>query len=424
MGAGHGIERRTGRATHPDRSAWHATLMRDRAAAPSRRFYLAVGAATAAAHIGNNFSTFLIGGLIDARGFTPLQMGAWSMAETLAYAAAMFGIAPRVASLSPRRLMLAASALVVLAQLVAAAGPAYVLLTATRVATGLGFGLINTALNLAAARAAHPTRALAIGIALQTFIYAAVNVALPLAGTRYGVAGMFVALAALSALFALPGLLLSGGGRTREAADGRAAASRMVLDRDGARVLVAMALFTYGSLAVWPFMERAAHAIAIPATAFGRYQGIATLASALGSLVLAAAVSRLRRAVPLTAALAFCGAACATLTTTEQPLLFAAALTIFNVAWFTTYPLIMGIAYATDPAGRLAVLCTAVWLAMTSLGSLTTGAIAQIFDGYTPVGPLGLALCLAAAAVVWPLARRLDGHPRAVPSDAPPPRAG
>ncbi len=392
--------------------------MTDRA---SPRFYLAIGATTAAAHIGNNFTTFLIGGLIDGRGFTPLQMGAWSMAETLAYAAAMFGIAPRVASLSPRRLMLVASAVVVLAQFLAAASTGYATLTATRIATGLGFGLANTALNLAAARAAHPARAISVGIALQTLVYAAINVALPIAGARYGVAGMFVALGALSALFMLPGLLLPGAAGASAGIVGETApaAQRAMLGGDGARLLAAMALFTYGSLSVWPFMERAAHAIAIPATTFGRYQSVATLASALGSLALAASVSRLRRAVPLAGALALCGAACATLTTTGQPWLFAAALTMFNVAWFTTYPLILGIGYSTDPSGRLAVLCTAVWLAMTSLGSLTTGAIAQIVGGYTPVGPIGLALCLAAAAVAWPLARRLDERPRGLASDVP-----
>jgi len=57
---------------------------------PSRS---SASAATGAAHIGNNFTTYLVGGLIDRYGFTPIQLGAWSMAETLAYAAAMFLVA-------------------------------------------------------------------------------------------------------------------------------------------------------------------------------------------------------------------------------------------------------------------------------------------------------------------------------------------
>lgn len=366
---------------------------------------LGVGLATAAAHIGNNFTTYLIGGLIDRCGFTPVQMGAWSMAETLAYAAAMFLVAPRVATLSPRRLLLAASGLIVVAQLGSAGLASYPLLLLGRIGTGLGFGLANTALNLAAARSAHPARAISIGIACQTLLYAGINIVLPMIGARYGVEGMFAALAALSAVFALAsGLLPTAEGRQQTV-------ETLIIGpigADGARVLLAMAFFTFGSLAIWPFMERAGRAIGIPATQFGRYQSLATIASCFGNLALAAWVTRMRRTGPLTIALVACGGACAALTTTGSQFGFAAALILYNGSWFVTYPLLLGIGYGVDRSGRLAVLCSAVWLAMMSLGSLITGMIAQGFGGYVPVGPMGLAFCLAALATFWPLLRRLD----------------
>lgn len=62
-------------------------------------------------------------------------------------------------------------------------------------------------------------------------------------------------------------------------------------------------------------------------------------------------------------------------------------------------------------SGRLAVPCSAVWLAMMSLGSLVTGAIAQAFGGYTgytAVGPMGPAFCLVALGLIAPMARRMD----------------
>jgi hypothetical protein len=169
-----------------------------------------------------------------------------------------------------------------------------------------------------------------------------------------------------------------------------------------------MALFTFGSLAIWPFMERAAHAIAIPTPLFGRFQSIATLASAFGNLGLAAGIAGMRRTGPLALALLACGGACALLTTTAAPIVFAGALILYNGAWFVTYPLLLGIGYAVEPSGRLAVLCSAVWLAMMSLGSLVTGSVAQALGSYGPVGPMGLLFCLAAFATIWPLVRRLD----------------
>ena len=45
-----------------------------------------------------SYFTYLIGGLIDRYGFSPAAMGAWSMTETLSYAAAMFVIWTRSCS--------------------------------------------------------------------------------------------------------------------------------------------------------------------------------------------------------------------------------------------------------------------------------------------------------------------------------------
>ncbi len=371
--------------------------------------FIGIGMATAAAHIGNNFTTYLIGGLIDRFDFTPVQMGAWSMVETLAYAASMFLIAPRVASLSPRLLLIVAGLLVTVAQVGSAGLSQYVPLLIGRVATGVGFGLANTALNLAAGRTDSPARALSLGIAVQTLLYALINIGLPMVGARFGVAGMFCALAALSALFTLPAVWLPAAPVEQLAKNPRQSAH---IGADGGRVLISMALFTFGSLAIWPFMERAAHAIGLSAVTYGRYQSLATIASMLSNLGLAAVSARLSRTLPLVAALSVCGLSCAALTTVTEGWAFALALLVFNASWFISYPLLMGIGYGVDPSGRLAVMSSAVWLLMMSLGSLATGVTAQLLRGYQPVGPMGFILCVGAILVIWPLARRLDEHAR------------
>jgi hypothetical protein len=367
--------------------------------------FVGIGLATAAAHIGNNFTTYLIGGLIDRFDFTPVQMGAWSMTETLAYGASMFLIAPTVVSFSPRRLLIAAGLLVTCAQLGSANLTLYAPLLAGRIATGVGFGLANTALNLAAGRTESPARALSIGIAVQTVLYALVNIGLPMVGARFGVAGMFCALAALSALFTAAAIWLPAAPQINAA---QVTPQPMALGSDGWRVLVSMALFTFGSLAIWPFMERAAHGIGLSAVTYGRYQSIATIASMLGNLGLAAVGVRAPRAVPLAVAVLVCGLSCAALTTVTEGWLFALALVIFNASWFISYPLLMGIGYGVDRSGRLAVMSSGIWLLMMSLGSLATGITAQLLRGYQPIGPMGFIACVGAIMVIWPLARRID----------------
>ncbi len=369
---------------------------------------IGIGAASTAAHLGNNFTTYLVGGLIDKYQFTPFAMGAWSMAETLSYAAAMFLIAPRARQLDARVLALVASALVIAAQAGSALTGNYALLLAGRIGTGLGFGILNAAVNLAAGRTSHPARWISLGIAFQTVLFAGIALGLPQVGADHGVTGMFLALAALSAVLGLMSMLLPGG---KDPEASTAHQPNPPVGADGRRVLIAMALFAFGTLALWPFIERTANAIGVPATEFGRYQALATLASALGNTILAAVSARLTRAVPMAAVLGACGIACALLTTVGSAPAFAAAFMGYYVSWFLTYPMLLGLAYDCDSSGRLAVMTTGTWLLAQSFGSLAAGAIAQSFGGYAPIGPLGALTCVAAIAVAWPLARRFDADP-------------
>ena len=367
---------------------------------------IGIGAASTAAHLGNNFTTYLVGGLMDRFGFSPFAMGAWSMAETLSYAAAMFLIAPRARQLDARLLAVAASVLVVLSQGGSALTGSYAVLFAGRIGTGLGFGILNSAVNLAAGRTSHPARWISLGIAFQTVLFAGIALGVPQLGAHYGAQGMFLGLAAISLALGLLALFLPGG--ADPAASETSAAPNQPLGKDGLRVLAAMALFAFGTLAIWPFIERTAHAIGVPATQFGQFQSMATLASALGNTVLAAITARLPRALPLALVLGACGVTCALLTTVGTAPAFAAAFIGYYVTWFLTYPMLLGLAYDCDTSGRLAVMTTGTWLLAQSVGSLVAGAIAQQFGGFRPIGPLGALTCVLAIAVAWPLARRFD----------------
>lgn len=367
---------------------------------------IGIGAATASAHVGNNFTTYLVGGLIETFGFSKFAMGAWNMAETLSYAAAMFLVAPRARTMDARLLALIASLLVIVAQAGSAMTGNYVLLILGRIATGLGFGLMNSAVNLAAGRTDQPARWISLGISFQTVLYALVAIGLPMLGEHHGVGGMFMALSGLALLLGALAMLLPGG--TRQADDRTALPANQPIGREGRLILVAMGLFSFGSLAIWPFIEQTAKAIGIPATQFGIYQSLAVLASAVGNAVLAAVIARLPRSWPLVAALGACGACCVLLTTVASEVAFAAAFVAFMVTWFLTYPLLLRLAYALDDGGRLAVMTTGTWLLSTSFGSLAAGTIAQLFGGYTLIGPLGGAICMSAIVAAWPVAHRLD----------------
>jgi predicted MFS family arabinose efflux permease len=382
------------------------TVVPARRTAPFALTLVGIGAATAAAHIGNNFTTYLVGGLIDRFGFSSFQMGAWNMAETLSYAAAMFLIAPRARAMDARLLAIFATLLVAAAQAGSALTGDYWLLLLGRIGTGFGFGIMNSAVNLAAGRTENPARWISLGIAFQTVLYALVAIGVPMLGESHGVAGMFLGLAGLTIALGAMALFLPSG---RDQAQVLASSvSNAPIGAEGLRILAAMALFAFGSLLIWPFIERTANAIGIPPTQFGQIQSLAVLMSALGNAGLAIVIKRLPRAWPLAAALGICSLTCVLLTTVSSPAAFAASFVAFMVSWFLTYPLLLGLTYAHDDSGRLAVMTTGTWLLSQSFGSLAAGAIAQLFGGYTMIGPFGGAVCFLAIFAALPVARRLD----------------
>lgn len=105
------------------------------------------------------------------------------------------------------------------------------------------------------------------------------------------------------------------------------------LKNNGRIVLIAISLFSFGSLALWPFIERAAHEIGISAVIYGRYQSIATLACAVSNTVFGVLAPRIPRRWSLPVALLICGLSCAALTLVSNEAGFAIALIVFNVSW-------------------------------------------------------------------------------------------
>lgn len=373
---------------------------------------LGIAAASGAAHLGINYTPFLVGGLIDRYSFGPALMGVFATAETLAFACAMFVFAPRAHAFRPRRMALIASAVIAAVQIASSLTGWFPVLVIGRVATGFSYGMLNTAVNVAAGRTAQPARAISVGISLQVVLFAVMNWTIPSIGKFGGVGAMFIALGLISATLALGMVPLPDNAETGGPGEGRQAVPPMV--PGGWPVLAAMALFAFGTMAIWPFMERAAHAIHLPATTYGLYQGMAMVLSCAGNFGLTLLLAKGPRRGLLEIALMTCGTMCAVLTTVNSQLVFAIALQLYNVSWYITYPLLLGLAYAHDPHGRLAVRTTGTWLLAQSAGSLVAGFVAQATAGYGLVGCLGMITCaIAVGIVVWFQARLVRQSGRA-----------
>jgi len=72
--------------------------------------------------------------------------------------------------------------------------------------------------------------------------------------------------------------------------------------------------------------------------------------------------------------LLICGAASALLTTTNHAAMFGLGLALYNVSWFITYALLVGLAFAVDSTGRLAVTASGTWLLFQTSRTLPVAA--------------------------------------------------
>nr|WP_246781329.1 MFS transporter [Rhodoblastus sphagnicola] len=361
----------------------------------------------------NSLGPFVVGGLIEELHFSATRMGVWSMTEMLAYAAAMFLLTPRAGRLSLPALACVAALLAATGQILSAVLDSYVLLVLLRVATGTGFGLLNTAVNVFAARTKNPDQAISFAMAIQTALFAAMGFALPKAGELAGRPGMFLALGVF-VLALIPFMLLQPSGAPgRRPAPGLAPSRQPWPSlRHSLPMLAATALFTFGSLAIWPFTERIGLAAGIDRAGFGALTSLSNVLGFVACVGGGLLGARFGRTGPALLFLLASGAACFVQAAPPNAQAFAIAFVANYALWFLAYPALIGAACALDPVGRLPTLCTASWLLSQAAGSVLAGAAGDA-GNYAAIGWLGLICCAGAAAVFLCVSLPLDRAARA-----------
>lgn len=374
--------------------------------------WFALGAIDAAAHSSNTLAPFVVGAIIGELHFTPSRMGVWSTVETLCYAAAMFVLAPRVARLSLPRVAAGAALLTAAAQVLSGFTASYSVLLLLRVATGVGFGVLNTVLNTYAARTKTPDRAVSVAMAIQTALFIGMGLLMPVAGALAGRRGMFLALGVL-VLVLLPFMLLAPS--VTESAVGEIQKKDQLWPPGYqiALLLGTMALFTFGTLAVWPFTDRLGLSVGLTAKEYGQLNSFSCLLGFFASASVEWLRSKFGRTVPTVFFILISGAACVAQAAPPNARWFVAGFVANYVNWFVVYPFLIGTACVIDPVGRLATLCTATWLVSQSLGNVIAGILGDS-GRYWIAGIMALICCVLASALFILVTRSLEDIPQSV----------
>ncbi len=385
------------------------------------RTYVGVAAGFVAAQTSVSCSPYFLGALMSQRHLAPSGAGILYAVEMSAFAAAMLLIAPWVNRLSLRSVLLAGVILMVVGQLGSAAAASALPLQLLRAVVGFGSGLVSAGSTAAGSRTRSPERIYAVATAAMTIVFAALYMALAVAGHFHGPIGMFLLLGVFSA--SLIPLVLVVPDMPYESIPavlpGGAVSWQWLLP--GLAALLAMLAFNYGALAVWPFTEQIGEHIGLSVDRVAILTGIGSALASVAGIFATWLGTRFGRLAPVTIGLLLQGAGSVALCHASTALGFLLTYSWYLGLWYFGYTYILGVAAAVDPPGRLAVLTGMGYPASSALGGLTAGFLVQSYSLHS-IGWLAVIGCTVALLLLVPLCLFIDR--RSLPTTSAPSSGG
>ena len=349
----------------------------------------------AAATIGNGLgllptasSAFLVGGLMDDRGFSEVQAGLLTTVELMAIAGTALAVAPFMAGLSVVRVALCGALLSGLAQLASAPLDSLWWLATARLAAGIGAGLVLAATTAAVATARNPDRLYSYAWIGILGISAALYPGLAMTIDATSVAGGYALLGTLSLLW-LPSLRwLAHAPRAAVTTD----AKEQSLPRGELGLLMALiGMLGLGSAPLFPFVERIAVSIGMEAGQIGAAVSIGQLGTLGGALFAGALGARWGRRVPVALGLAALGAACLGLGFVSSGVGYTGLMVLFFMAYAFAQVFLFATVAILDPSGRVGPAALGWFMLTVALGPALGGVLVTA-GSYTALGWFALAV--------------------------------
>ncbi|MDO9367430.1 MAG: MFS transporter [Sphingopyxis sp.] len=370
----------------------------------SRWSYTAILVAAAIGEMGVFALPIMVGTLAAEYRIEAGMVGFLISAQIAFFSLGAFGLARFIDRIDRRRLVLAGAAIVVAGNLASAFAPGFEGLVGFRALTGLGEGMVIAAMTAAAAQAKLPEKVFAHSWLVIVSMSVIVSLAMPALLSIGGAKFAFLAMAASVAVSTL--LLLAFPRHVAGSADSLSRVN--LLDRRIVALGLATALFAIAINGAWVFIERIGHLHGLDVTEVGLSMLVASLLALIAPLLTVALRDRFGRTIPIAAMLVLSAIGVMTSTHAPDARLFVAGLSLSSFCLVFGMPYLLGLASVMDPAGRAATVEGAYGAAGNTLTPSISGALLLLGQGYGAIGWTAL-LCIAlAAALVLPVARRLD----------------
>jgi MFS family permease len=311
----------------------------------------------------------------------------------------------RIHRVDRRRVALGFGALTVAAHVVAWLSSSWTVFLATRVAVGIGEGVLLTVGTAVAAASPRPQRTFALVTFAFVAMGGAIYLAMPALLARVGPLAVFQVLAALGAI-GLPCLV----GMPRLAPiDGAVAAE---VWRPFPWILLGIACHYMAINSLWAFSERIGVALTLAPAAIGQAFLAGVLLTMLGPIGADLAQARWGYRVPILAGVAVLTGACVALGGAQFYEMYLLSFVLLNVTAFYLVPIYRALTAVIDPSGRVAAGSIVVQTVGTAIGPLLASLMLLAGGGYANVGLFAGVLVLSSLALVMRTARRGDAEAR------------
>ena len=359
----------------------------------------------------------IVGVYVDGLGFTVQQAGQLASIEATGICVASLLGLVWVRSLNWRVVTLSGLGCAIVANLLAAAVDGFTPMLACRALASLGAGTAFAAANASLGEQKRPETAFGIGLAVQTLLTTLIMAMSAALIEWRGVAGIFLVLALLAFVAALPVGWLPA--RSRKSAPvGKVTPRQDVSHR--ARIIVGLvgtALFYGGALAFWVYVERMGHAAGHSNTMIGAVLAWALAAGTLGGLGPVWLSDRKGIAWPISVATLILICVMLMAAGNVTALVFTLSAVVFSVMWVFATAYQTALIATLDRYGSYTVLIPAAQGAGAMLGPATASVFVRD-DSYLPVTVVAV-LFFAISLILFLIAMRGTASPKSRGEETP-----
>ncbi|HEY8353191.1 MAG TPA: MFS transporter [Sphingomonadales bacterium] len=311
-----------------------------------------------------------IGAIIDDLGLSADAAGSVASTEFAAVAVVSLLVAALVHRMNARLTVILGLALLFAGNFLAAYAESGLWLTAFRVLTGIGKGLVVAIVFSLAAGAKHPTRAFALLNATYAVFSTAFYLMAPFFIEMGGAKGAFLMMAGVAVIGAL--FLVWFPNRSMAASEVRNLRIREI-PLFGFLALAALIILWTGQASIWTFIERLGARLDLTVAQIGGVLSVAAFLTIGGPTLARVIDTRFGHTRPILAGVALLIATALALIYLPSAMVYSAMVPSFLILSLFIVPYVMGILSLADPAGRLAAASSAAMTAGGSLGALAGG---------------------------------------------------